>query len=136
MAGFKDCSICQMGGINQHGIDYCRITNFASQPGHYCAKFEIKDDWRPEDPEKQAHYFTFGCGHGLANRYVIVTAYTFDAARETMFELFGRHWSMQYDRTQWETKEITTPQTMREKYGWQLFKIFDAGARGYDERNV
>jgi hypothetical protein len=79
--------------------------------------------------EKGNYYFTFGSGQGLAGHYVIIKAYTYEAARDEMFRLFGKHWSFQYDEQGWNKEG----KPYNEIYGWQLFKTYDAGWHGYDE---
>ncbi len=46
-----------------------------------------------------AHYFTFGCGidQPHRNKYVRIIAPDGHAAREAMFEKYGKHWAFQYD---------------------------------------
>lgn len=40
--------------------------------------------------------FSFGCGQRHENCYVRIFAHSDDAARQKMFEVFGREWGMQY----------------------------------------
>lgn len=42
------------------------------------------------------HIFTFGGGHPLWNRYVIIQSASTERARQSMFDTFGVEWSMQY----------------------------------------
>lgn len=47
--------------------------------------------------ERKNQIFTFGCGHTLANHFVVIEAETKERCRELMCETFGNKWSMQYD---------------------------------------
>lgn len=46
-------------------------------------------------------YFTFGFGQPNQGCYHVIQNLSYDAARERMFELFGRKWSMQYSEKEW-----------------------------------
>lgn len=72
---------------------------------------------------KKNYYFTFGCGHGLAHHYVIITAYNENNARDEMHRLFGTTWCTSYAEERWIESDGRTP---AEKWNWELFKIFDA----------
>ena len=42
------------------------------------------------------HIFTFGVGHPFWNRYVVIQSSSAEQARQSMFDIFGNEWSMQY----------------------------------------
>lgn len=42
------------------------------------------------------HIFTFGVGQPLWDKYAVIEASSPEKAREKMFDVFGREWSMQY----------------------------------------
>ena len=42
------------------------------------------------------HIFTFGGGHPFWNRYVVNQSASAERARQSMFDIFGNEWSMQY----------------------------------------
>lgn len=57
-------------------------------------------------------YFTFGIGQSLlANRYVVIEAENYEAAREIMVESFGTKWAFQYTEEEWAAAKIAA------KYG-------------------
>ena len=72
---------------------------------------------------KQNFYFTFGCGMGLSKHYVIIKAHTEYGARDRMVELFGKHWCTSYNEERWQEPEGGT---QAEKWGYKLFKTFEA----------
>lgn len=52
-------------------------------------------------------YFTFGIRQSLlANRYVVIEAENYEAAREIMVESFGTKWAFQYPEEKWREKNI------------------------------
>ena len=55
----------------------------------------------------EKYYFTFGIGQSLlANRYVVIEAENYEAAREIMVESFGTKWAFQYTEKEWTEKNI------------------------------
>lgn len=52
-------------------------------------------------------YFTFGIRQSLlANRYVVIEAENYEAAREIMVESFGTKWAFRYPEEKWREKNI------------------------------
>lgn len=55
----------------------------------------------------EKYYFTFGIGQSiLANRYVLIEAENYEAAREIMLESFGTKWAFQHTENEWIEKNI------------------------------
>ena len=52
---------------------------------------------------KKNYYFTFGVGIDAPHRncYTVISAESWDDARQKMFDRFGREWAFQYDETRW-----------------------------------
>jgi len=47
------------------------------------------------------YYFTFGFGQKYQNCYHVISANTFEQARDIMISKFGIEWSMQYTEDEW-----------------------------------
>ena len=47
------------------------------------------------------YVFTFGMGHELTHRYLVIWATDFASARTIMFEHHGRNWAFQYTWDEW-----------------------------------
>lgn len=78
--------------------------------------------------EGEIWIFTFGCGQNHAGHYVRLEG-DFDTARDKMFFLFGREWSMQYSLRSWMRQaqrgsSRETKMTLTEKQKEQLDKAF------------
>lgn len=43
------------------------------------------------------YYFTFGCSSENGRKYVKILAESWDAARDIMFNHYGKQWGFQYD---------------------------------------
>ena len=53
------------------------------------------------------YYFTFGIGQSLlANRFVKITAESYENAQKIMCESFGTKWAFQHDEDEWQEKNI------------------------------
>lgn len=72
-------------------------------------------------------YFTFGIGKSLlANRYVVIEAESYEAAREIMIESFGTKWAFQYTEKEWNyyfTGKVSAEENIAEKYGLQKLNV-------------
>ena len=51
-------------------------------------------------------YFTFGIGDINSMKYVRITASSYDAAREEMFNRYGSKWAFQYSEEEWQNDEM------------------------------
>ena len=55
------------------------------------------DSTTPETPKLPKWWFTFGSDHMHPHGYIIIEAEDWQAARDKMFDRFGREWSMEYN---------------------------------------
>lgn len=53
------------------------------------------------EPMIQRFYFTFGFSHRHHNRFVVIDAVDWEAARGEMLARYGREWGFQYDDSMW-----------------------------------
>lgn len=64
----------------------------------------------------EKYFFTFGIGQTLlANRYVLIEAENYEAAREIMVETFGLLWCWQYAEKEWRDLNI--------EYNYELVRL-------------
>lgn len=102
--GKSDAVLFEMGQVSKgkEEIDSCVIVSADVARSFANSILQTCEEIESEEPKQGIHYFTFGTGH-IQDGYVLpIVAHSPDAAREKMFDLYGKQWSFQYTAVEWQ----------------------------------
>ena len=83
------CAVCVWSWGDSVGEEWCKLSPFRN-PATCEGPREVKN-------EMKTFYLTFGVSHPLGDCWVEVEALDREAARDLVFQYFGKHWAFIYD---------------------------------------